>query len=1436
MIKGLRKLVITLTIVGLTAFFANLIIDNPYTHRLIRVIINEQVTKHTNLTVNFQALKVSLLPAGLDIYGLKVAASDAADQPMVTVPQLRTRISIWSLILGELRLSNVELNDPTIIWPPPAALSSLIKPDPKIPQHQRVTDDDQLNWPPRFDLPVSRIALINAKLYVEQPLFSPPISPSYLTLAVGALDAIFDYRSWRKMSLDFDIKAVDLSVGPSSMLESTKLAGRLALNDRLLSLTDLLIHGERVNFTGEGNGELKTTEGRNPLVTGVQFYLDHRGSADMSLLGSYLELPDTHGRIDGDFRLDLDIPFTGQASPQFKVTGKGKSVDARLYGFRLLDSHTSFAIDENAVSLPDIEIIVDKTRVARGGGAIKLNRDLDLDFTLDADKLHLVDLLESLDVDSRLVDLAITGKNIRIKGKGDPFTLTTTAKVNASDIVVPSIPLPLTKFPRSPSCQVDLLLLVTSSQLDLTGTKATCIDENTKTDLATGKHIAPAKTNIQIAGGLQFAGPGKTDIHIGTRDADLRLAEYFIQQPISGTGSIDAKLSGPFDQIVLDARLDQSDVAVSHIPFGVVTGSIKYVDNILSWRDIEAYPVEGGSIELPNGQLDISTSEMPIKTSIEIADLSRDVVRAIANAIDPDNDFSAEIRNLSGTYQGPLLQMLAGEAKLNLTAKDARLNGETLVTMLDTNVVADKRGWRTQNLVVNINSLSLTGKVAHQRSTPFNLAYAESAKHPLYVLGLHPSDKLSISARTLSQKGPLPSSGRTSDSERDHLSNFPYVGEYLRPRGMKGLIVGQADYSGTLESMQGSFTAAIERPAIFGMQMTAINLRGFSTGSRFDLVVNQAGNALDGRLSFDLSQNGVPFEWYISCHRYDLRVLGSSLLRDDPRNYLYFTGDWHLKGIFNDFWHSVGDLTINDLRANFVNDIASQTRTIQVRQDQPVKLLFTKKGWRFDNNRDLFLSGKYMQARITTKDSRPPERLGLFFESVVDAGIIKEFVQDVDTAEGKVNIIGSIFGSVTEPRPIVEFSDLAANDLTAATWRPLSVGIAEIRPAFRNIKLKAAYKDGRVIIDKLAAEKGTGSVSASGSINLGGVSNTESHLDINLSDATVVYPVAFIKNFESQISGNLVVSGQGMPFKLAGDIVINRARSTREVDIRNEIVNALRQKSIGSSSLDEKPILTLDLNVGANQSINIHNRNLQVQMSTDLRIKGTDKNPVLSGQLEVDKGKFTYKQDFKITRGLVIFDDPIKADPSLDILAVSDVDIYRVYLGISGRASNPTVEFSVDPPTRENGNAISKLEILVLLSRGKLPQESQSMGQQTQSAATSEAANILLGQFEEPVEKLLDASGQSVVRNVYIDTHPSTDGSPVPRLNLPFDLGENLDVVLRTDQATSQVSLEYNVNENIYVSGIHEVLRNKDALPTQNTPGNIEGDSRVNLKFRFSFE
>ncbi len=182
---------------------------------------------------------------------------------------------------------------------------------------------------------------------------------------------------------------------------------------------------------------------------------------------------------------------------------------------------------------------------------------------------------------------------------------------------------------------------------------------------------------------------------------------------------------------------------------------------------------------------------------------------------------------------------------------------------------------------------------------------------------------------------------------------------------------------------------------------------------------------------------------------------------------------------------------------------------------------------------------------------------------------------------------------------------------------------------------------------------------------------------------------------------------------------------------------------------------------------------------------------------------------------------------------MSEVQNYRVYINMSGRASNPRVDFSIDPPTRQNGTAISKVDILVLLGRGSLPEEQQALGE-TQNVAATEALGFIWGQLDQPIEKLFDMSGQKVVKEVYFDTYASPDGKPLLRVNLPLNLGKELDVVLRVDQEQSmKLSSEVSLSDNITLGiGVERQKQNSSTVEAQST---IPADTGADLKFRFSF-
>jgi hypothetical protein len=312
----------------------------------------------------------------------------------------------------------------------------------------------------------------------------------------------------------------------------------------------------------------------------------------------------------------------------------------------------------------------------------------------------------------------------------------------------------------------------------------------------------------------------------------------------------------------------------------------------------------------------------------------------------------------------------------------------------------------------------------------------------------------------------------------------------------------------------------------------------------------------------------------------------------------------------------------------------------------------------------------------------------------------------------------------------------------------------------------------------------------------------------------------------------LVVSGSKLPLKVAGDLTIVRARSVSEFDIRKN-VSVLRRRSFDGGGGPEQPIVELDLRIVGENSIVISNRNIQTNLSSNLAIRGNDNNPTVTGQIEINRGKFIYKRDFNITQGILTFDDPLRMDPKLDISAYTDVSGYRVFIAVSGRASEPVVDLSIEPATRDDGTPISKLAIIALLASGNLPGAAGELVE-SRAAAIDEAANVFLADRLEAVgERVLDIFGKKVVRQVYVELVSDEEGRPLPTLSTPIQLGEDIEVVLRFGQGSWKVSSEYAIHDNISVLGSFDGKNETRNSSSKDVPTT---DTGVDLRFRFNFQ
>lgn len=1434
--KPLKHFLVVATILGILALIANVLVDNPYTHRVIRNALNRGIQDETNLIVDFKAIKASVVPPGVDLYGVQVAPKIASQEPLFTSAQVKVRISLWALVLGDIRIGLIEAQEPTVFWPPPWNFPGFLT----RPQTAAQAAKEPLVWPPPFAMPVDRIILNQARLALSLPLKDTPPQPlSTLDATVEGLDLDVTWKNWEKIDAAFQVRSVNLALGGVSFLEETAVKAELSLRGTKLTLENLETDGERLQVK-DGRGSMLIV--RQPDQSAIERFVIETSAhvdADLSLLGSFLDLPDTHGRIKGQTSAAITIPVASRDEVAFKIKGEAEAQDAWFFNYRLFNSRVLFEVDPKAITFPNIDLVIDKTRYAQGEGILRFDENLSFEWNIKPERLRLFDLLNALGVDFREVDGALIAEDLKIIGRGDPFDMKVSAHAQFSDLVLPETPYNHRAFATPPQCRLDLHLMINEEQIYFDGTSGLCFQTKESISLSTPKAplVAPpnatASSPVTVSGGVHFTkGMGLT---VSSSALDFSLANHFATVPMTGKGQVTALIRGPFDHVEILSRVDTPHLELRGMPLGHVRGEALIDSERVLWKDVQITPPGASSTAYTGGSLDFDDA-LTLRTQLRAENLKRQDLEEIMHAAIPDLELSFGIDRLEADVEGPLLSPLAMTGRFVIDATQVMQGQETLADKIHATVRAKPTGISTEDLRVQLGSLAMAGKLRHKRARPFTLQDATSKT--LYVsLGILPEDQIEATVLTTQEdRERLQGAKKTDPGRTDDLGHLPYIKDALAKAGIKGAVNLRAKIAGQLATQfQGTIDGGVTQFELLGSRLAPIGVNGFIKGGRLDLMLSHSGNALEGRLSMDFAHKEVPFEWFLSMHRLDLRALGSHYFYEDPRNYLYLTADWHMAGHLGDFWRSKGELEIKGIRGKYVRDLAAQTKTIMITQEKPVTLRFAKEGWSFDGGESLRLGGRYVNFGISMAPSTLPEHLGIQIDGTIDMAMAKDLSQDVDTSEGQVHVTALIGGPIQDPSLKIDLSDLKPTPFTAGSWRPVTFGLADMRPALRNIKLAAHYNKGRLAISSFLADKGSGTISASGSLGLTDEADEGSRLDVTLSDATLIYTVAFLKSFETQVSGNVSLSGRGFPYKISGGINVTKARSTKEVDIRNEIINVLRQKSFSAQVVQEKPSFLFDLKIGADQTIHIHNKNLQTVLSTNLSLQGSDIAPQLLGQVEVNKGRFIYKRDFQIQRGLVIFDDPVRPDPNLDILAASEVDNYRVYIAITGRASTPTVEFSIDPPSRESGAAISKLEILVLLSRGKLPEENRSLGQETQSAAASEAANLILGQFEEPVEKLFELSGQNVVRNVYIDTYPSPDGGPVPRLNLPLDLGEDFDIVLRADGKTNQVSTEYNVHDNINFSGVLE-NRRSDEKALQTRQQGVDFEAKVGLKFRFSFE
>ncbi|WP_141735796.1 translocation/assembly module TamB domain-containing protein [Oligoflexus tunisiensis] len=1440
MFQAFKKLIIAVGVLVALAYVGNLLIDNPYVHGLIRNAINEKLEQYTHLSIKFEAINAKFIPPGFDIYGVEVLQkkADGTEETLTQIAHLQVRVSLLALALSQTEMLAIEINEPRISLPLPP-IEELIR----IEQFPDWNKKSELPpWPLDVTLPLKHVRIGNAMINLKIP-GSQPEAPDALSLRLEGLNMDFAFSTWEDFSLAVQLKRSNLALNGSDVVRDLGLQLDLQQeNDQLLSQKflleseDLQAKGQvRVVYETElkkSSGALQDKNARQ--LKGLLIRIDNQVTrADIGILGRYLGIDQTAGPLFGSTELQLHVPLDDRAL-SWRLDGKGQSQSAELFGFKLLDSQLDFNITDQGMTFEKAHVRKGSQELAAGSGFIGFTKEVPFRFNIEPKNLAFGELMSVLGIDDFTAFSAfLDSPEIKLYGEALPFAMHITGPARFSQISLPFVADLPKRYMEAPTCVFQTALHINAEALSIGKGEGQCWKSLGREQSLPTEGGSP----VNLGGKFFFSTERGMDFTIETPKLDTPLLEHFTKLSAQGFAKVQARIRGPYDHLTIGGRASGKNVVIGGFDMRELEASYKLdiERSLLQIDDLYVGLADQGALAVDAFEMGIGAPYV-FKANVTAQKIPPEFLAAGLKETFGVENFRIGFPSLRGAMSGPLLEPFIWQGDLDFSLNELTWKEEELISEASGTIRSDEKHWSLSKSYARLDQLEARTSLDIQRR-----GGNAAAEHILHQLGIRPADRVRLSIKTINQNL---KTYRTNEvaQEINHLTSLPYVGTFFAEQKFGGQIQLEAELEGPIDHLQGKVEGGLEQPYVWGIPISSFSFAGFVDGWKLHIPeLRHSGNALVGRLNIDFGKSSLPYDWYFYFNQMDIRALIGSFFAEDPRNFAYLTAEWTMQGELSNFWGSKGELVLNRVRSKLFRNLGSRTSSVELNSDDPIKLKISPQGWTLAEKKPLRLQGEYFDLSFEAGDNRLPDQLDLSVHGSVKLDLLKNFSNVIETARGEILIDGYLRGSLSKPDLSIKLREKRLDPFNVKDWQAVSIGLVDYGPALTSVALDVEIKDDRVIVNKFKANKGReGSMTVSGQLNFNGSSPEASRLNIDLNRMEFNrLSVPVLKTADLTLSGKLAVTGHKLPLNLSGNLEIDRLQSIGNFDLRKQIVASLYETRLNSSASvgsEQTPFVNLDIGVVADSSITIKNKSLEALLSADMRVRGTEMQPLLTGQIIADRGTFNYRRTFKISQAVISFDEPISPpNPRLDIVGEATVNPYTVEVMVDGHLNTPRIQLSVDPANRDDGSPITNLDILILISTGRIPdQTNKTTAQSAESASINELVSFFAAFAEEPIEKLFDMSGQTVIREVYFDSYlPEQGQRPVTRINFPIRLGENLSAVLQVDDAANtKVSLEYVLHEGISVSGSLDQTTSRETNDQKALPA----DTGFDLKFRFGFD
>ncbi len=301
----------------------------------------------------------------------------------------------------------------------------------------------------------------------------------------------------------------------------------------------------------------------------------------------------------------------------------------------------------------------------------------------------------------------------------------------------------------------------------------------------------------------------------------------------------------------------------------------------------------------------------------------------------------------------------------------------------------------------------------------------------------------------------------------------------------------------------------------------------------------------------------------------------------------------------------------------------------------------------------------------------------------------------------------------------------------------------------KQVKARGRFSGSRL---RLTSFSGTGPdggrVTGSGTVDLSNLGQGRGPaIDLRLAARNA--QILALPNMSATVTGPMRIVSDGVGGTIAGRLQVDKAHwrlgaaaaseelpdiATREINVPADVALARKVGAPWRYLIDAR----------ARDGVKVDGMGLESEWSANIVLRGTTADPRIGGTATIVQRQGFYSfagTRFDITRGVISFDESAPPDPRISLLAETSANGISVRVSVSGRATQPEIQFESTPSLPEE-------EILArLLFGGSISNLSATDALQLGAAL----ASLRGGSGIDPINKLRQAVGLDRLRIVPAD-------------------------------------------------------------------------------------